>query len=220
MKKMLLIVLAPIFVVLATGCTTQDAYTGEKKTSSATKGAAGGAIAGAILGAATSSKKDRDKGILTGAAAGAAIGGGVGHYMDQQEKKLRASLQGTGVQVSRNGDELSLIMPGNITFATGDYQIRSDFLPVLDSVANVLKEFKKTAIEVSGHTDSTGSAQLNQTLSEQRAGSVKDYLVSRGVASGRVHAVGYGFRYPIASNSAASGREQNRRVELKLEPLE
>src|SRR5690606_438717 len=161
-----------------------------------------------------------EKGILTGAAAGAAIGGGVGYYMDQQEKKLRERLAGTGVQVRREGNDLYLVMPGNITFATGRYEIRSDCYPVLNSVADVLKEFQKTAVNVSGHTDSTGSAQFNQTLSEQRAQSVKDYLVNRGVASGRVHAVGYGFRYPVASNDTAGGREQNRRVEIQLEPLE
>lgn len=217
MQKIIFVLSLFIFI---TGCATQDAYTGEKKTSSATKGAGIGAVTGAIVGAATSSRKDRDKGILTGAVAGAAIGGGIGHYMDQQEKKLRERLAGTGVQVRREGNNLYLVMPGNITFATGRYEIRSDFYPVLNSVADVLKEFKKTAVNVSGHTDSTGGAQLNQTLSEQRAQSVKDYLLNRGVASGRVHAVGYGFRYPIASNETASGREQNRRVEIQLEPIE
>lgn len=217
MQKIMFVISLLLFVA---GCATQDAYTGEKKTSSATKGAGIGAVTGAIIGAATSSKKDREKGILTGAAAGAAIGGGVGYYMDQQEKKLRERLAGTGVQVRREGNDLYLIMPGNITFATGRYEIRSDFYPVLNSVADVLKEFQKTAVKVSGHTDSTGSAQFNQTLSEQRADSVKDYLVNRGVASGRVHSVGYGFRYPIATNDTAAGREQNRRVEIQLEPLE
>lgn len=216
MKRLL--ALCAIFTLAA--CTTTDPYTGEQKTSNTAKGAGIGAIAGAVIGAASSSKSDRKKGALTGAAAGAAIGGGVGNYMDRQEAKLRDELQGSGVQVRREGDRLYLIMPGNITFATGRYEIRSDFYSVLDSVAKVLAEFDQTAIKVSGHTDSTGGDQLNQTLSEQRAASVRDYLVRRDVAAGRIQAYGYGPRYPVASNSTAEGRAANRRVELELLPMQ
>ena len=216
MKRLL--ALCAIFTLAA--CTTTDPYTGEEKTSNTAKGAGIGAIAGAVIGAASSSKSDRKKGALTGAAAGAAIGGGVGNYMDRQEAKLRDELQGSGVQVRREGDRLYLIMPGNITFATGRYEIRSDFYSVLDSVAKVLAEFDQTAIKVSGHTDSTGGDQLNQTLSEQRAASVRDYLVRRDVAAGRIQAYGYGPRYPVASNSTAEGRAANRRVELELLPMQ
>ena len=205
---------------ILSACTTQDPYSGEQKTSNTAKGATAGAILGAVVGAATSSKKDRDKGILTGAVAGAAIGGGAGYYMDRQEQVLRERLQGTGVQVRREGDNLILVMPGNITFDTGKYFVRTQFYPVLDSVAEVLAEFKKTRIAISGHTDSTGGADLNQRLSEQRAESVKQYLVGRNVASGRVNAVGYGYRYPIATNDTPEGRQLNRRVELRLEPTE
>jgi len=112
-----------------------------------------------------------------------------------------------------------LIMPGNITFATGRYEIRPEFYNVLNSVTLVLNEFTKTAIKISGHTDSTGSNSFNQTLSEKRASSVSTYLAGRRVARGRLQAVGYGPRYPIASNSSASGRQINRRVELELLPL-
>ena len=213
-------ILLTSLVLVLSACVSTDPYTGEQKASNTAKGAGIGALAGAVIGAASSSKSDRKKGILTGAAAGAAIGGGAGYYMDRQEAKLRSELQGTGVQVRREGDNISLIMPGNITFATGNASIRSDFYPVLNSVAKVLAEFDKTAIIASGHTDSTGSDSFNQTLSEQRAASVKNYLVSRQVAAGRVQAVGYGERYPVAPNSTESGREANRRVELKLEPLE
>ncbi|UZJ44785.1 OmpA family protein [Marinimicrobium sp. C6131] len=216
MKRLL--ALCAIFTLAA--CTTTDPYTGEQKTSNTAKGAGIGAVAGAIIGAASSSKSDRKKGALTGAAAGAAIGGGVGNYMDRQEAKLREELQGSGVQVRREGDRLYLIMPGNITFATGRYEIRSDFYSVLDSVAKVLAEFDQTAIKVSGHTDSTGGDQLNQTLSEQRAASVRDYLIRRDVAAGRIQAYGYGPRYPVASNSTAEGRAANRRVELELLPMQ
>lgn len=216
MRKLTVAMLA---LVLA-ACTTLDPYTGEQKTSNAAKGAGVGAITGAVIGAATSSKSDRKKGVLTGAAAGAAIGGGVGVYMDNQEKALRDRLAGSGVQVRRDGDNIQLIMPGNITFATNRSDIRGDFYPVLDSVAEVLAEFKKTRIKVSGHTDNTGGADLNQRLSEDRAASVKNYLIGRNVASGRINSIGYSYRYPIASNSTVAGREANRRVELELEPIE
>ncbi len=214
------IILASVLALLISACVSTDPYTGERKTSNTAKGAGIGAVAGAVIGAATASKNDRDKAILTGAAAGAAVGGGIGYYMDRQEAKLRQRLQGSGVQVRREGNDLHLVMPGNVTFKTGDYQVRSQFYPVLDSVSDVLNEFDKTAITVSGHTDSRGSAQYNQSLSEDRAGSVKSYLLQRGVAGGRVHSVGYGKRYPVASNDTAAGQQQNRRVELKLEPLQ
>lgn len=208
-----------LLAVSLAACTTLDPYTGEKKASNTTKGAGIGAVLGAAIGAATASKNDREKAILTGAAAGAAAGGGIGFYMDKQEKKLRDRLAGSGVQVQREGDNLRLIMPGNITFETGKSQIRGNFYDVLDSVALVLKEFKDTAILVAGHTDSVGNDSSNQALSERRAYSVKNYLASSGIPSGRVQAVGFGERHPVANNSTPQGREQNRRVELELEPL-
>lgn len=201
-------------------CQTVDPYTGEQKTSNATTGAAVGAVAGAVIGAATSKGKDRGRAAATGAVLGGAAGGGIGYYMDQQEAALRAELEGTGVRVQRNGDKLTLIMPGNITFATGRYEIKGDFYPTLNSVAKVLKKFDKTAIKVTGHTDSTGSDSTNQVLSEQRANSVAQYLMGQQIPSGRVHAVGMGERYPIATNETAAGREQNRRVELELVAIE
>lgn len=213
------LITATLLLMVLTGCASVDPYTGEKKTSNTAKGSAAGAILGAVVGAATSSKNDREKGVLTGAAAGAAIGGGAGYYMDRQEKVLRERLQGTGVQVARNGDNIQLIMPGNITFETGKANIRSGFFDVLGSVGLVLKEFKDTRINVSGHTDNTGGADLNQMLSEQRAGSVRNYLIDQGVAAGRINAVGYSYRYPVASNATPEGREANRRVELQLEPI-
>ncbi len=201
------------------GCASVDPYTGEQKTSNTTKGALGGAVLGAVVGAATAGSGNKDRAILTGAAAGAAVGGGTGYYMDRQEKILRQRLQGSGVQVKREGDNIQLIMPGNITFASGKSDIRPGFYSVLDSVAEVLAEFKDTRINVGGHTDNTGGADLNQMLSEQRATSVKMYLIGKKVAAGRVNAAGYSYRYPITSNSTAEGRQANRRVELSLEPL-
>ncbi|WP_166255091.1 OmpA family protein [Marinobacter salicampi] len=199
---------------------TYDPYTGEEKTSSATKGSIIGAIGGAAVGAATSSKSDRGKGALIGAASGAAVGGGIGYYMDRQEAQLRQKLEGTGVRVVRNGDEIELVMPGNITFNVNESSIQPSFTNVLESVATVLNEYDKTIIQVEGHTDSTGSQSYNQLLSEQRASSVRDFLLNQGIAPKRTRAAGYGPRYPIASNDTASGREQNRRVELTLVPME
>ncbi|MDO3384092.1 OmpA family protein [Gilvimarinus algae] len=208
-----------IFTLVAlSGCATTDPYTGEKKTSNATTGAVIGAVAGAAVGVASSSKKDRGKGALTGAVAGGAIGGGVGHYMDRQETELRNKLQGSGVQVRREGNTISLIMPGNITFETDQYRIRPEFHDVLDSVALVLAEYKETNVNIAGHTDSTGADSYNQLLSERRAQSVRDYLGQRKVDYGRMNAVGYGPRYPVASNSSSAGRAQNRRVEIDLVP--
>ncbi|WP_417566381.1 OmpA family protein [Marinobacter sp.] len=202
------------------GCMTYDPYTGEEKTSSATKGSIIGAIGGAAIGAATSSKSDRGKGALIGAAGGAAIGGGIGYYMDKQEAELRRQLEGTGVRVVRNGDEIELVMPGNITFDLNESSIQSSFSGTLESVALVLKEYDKTIIQIEGHTDSSGSDSYNQLLSERRASSVRDFLLNQGIEPKRTRAVGYGERYPIASNDTAAGREQNRRVELTLVPMQ
>jgi len=201
--------------VLITGCASVDPYTGEQKTSNTAKGAGIGAVSGAILGAIIN-HDDRGKGALIGAAGGAAVGGGVGYYMDRQEAVLRQRLEGTGVRVQRVGDEIKLIMPGNITFDTGRSELQTRFYSTLDSVALVISEYDKTRVDVAGHTDSTGGAALNQSLSEQRAASVANYLSSQGVASGRLYTTGYGPRYPIADNATASGRALNRRVEVNL----
>ncbi|HCW89908.1 MAG TPA: hypothetical protein DHU56_07635, partial [Marinobacter sp.] len=174
------------------GCMTYDPYTGEEKTSSATKGSIIGAIGGAAVGAATSSKSDRGKGALIGAASGAAVGGGIGYYMDRQEAQLRRKLEGSGVRVVRNGDQIDLVMPGNITFDVNQSTIKPSFQDTLESVAVVLKEFDKTSIRIEGHTDSTGSRDYNQLLSERRAGAVRDFLLDRGIDASRTRAVGYG----------------------------
>lgn len=201
---------------LTAGCQTIDPYTGEQKVGNTTKGAGIGAVAGAVLGAAVSSKGDREKGVLTGALIGGAVGGGIGYYMDQQEALLRQELQGTGVQVERIGDSIRLIMPGHITFALDSDRIAPNFYPVLDSVVKVLIKFDKTELNVDGFTDSTGSFEYNQQLSERRAARVGDYLVSSGVEQLRINARGYGERYPLADNSTSTGRAQNRRVEINI----
>ena len=201
------------------GCATTDPYTGEEKTTNTTTGAAFGALAGALIGAASSSKNDRTKGVLIGAGIGAIAGGSVGYYMDRQEEKLRKQLRGTGVSVTRDGDNIILNMPSNITFDFDSYQLKSEFKPVLDSVVLVLNEFESTLITVEGHTDSKGSEAYNQKLSENRALSVSDYLLNKGVKKQRLAAIGKGELEPIADNKTIDGRAQNRRVELTLEPI-
>lgn len=218
MKKTLIAV--ALSTTMVTGCATQDAYTGEQETSNTVIGSVIGAVAGAATGAATSSSGDREKGMMIGAAAGGLLGAGAGQYMDRQEAQLRKRLEGTGVRVKRDGNNIELIMPGNITFDVDQSNIRSSFYDVLDSVVLVVKEFNQTAIAVGGHTDSTGSFEYNQQLSEKRAQSVAQYLLNNNVAQGRVHTTGYGPRFPIASNDTKQGRQQNRRVEIELMPME
>ncbi len=206
--------------VTLSACNTIDPYTREEKTSNATKGAAIGAATGIVAGLLTGDdSRDRRQRALIGAGIGAVAGGGIGYYMDVQEAKLRQQLQGSGVSVSRQGDEIILNMPGNITFATASADIRSGFYGVLDSVVLVLQEFEKTLIEISGHTDSRGSNAYNQRLSEQRAESVARYLRSRQILSTRIATQGLGEQFPIASNATAEGQQQNRRVELRLVPI-
>jgi len=200
-------------VALLSGCTTLDPYTQESKTSQATKGAGIGAVAGAVLGAAVA---DSHEGALAGAVLGSAVGGGIGYYQDQQEMRLRQELEGTGVRVQRIGDDIRLIMPGNITFATDSTRIDGGFYPVLDSLAKVLIKFDQTLVDVEGYTDSTGSFEYNQELSEERAQAVANYLMSVGVDRVRLNVRGYGERNPIASNDSAAGRALNRRVEVKI----
>ncbi len=200
-------------------CTTVDPYTREEKTASATKGAAIGAAVGAVLGIATSKdKKKRKERALKGAGIGAIAGGGVGYYMDVQEAKLRQQLDNTGVSVTRDGENIILNMPSNITFEVNKSHVKPNFAEVLQSVTLVLNEYKSTMIEVAGHTDSTGSENYNQMLSQQRAQSVGNILIQNGVQPVRIDMVGYGETRPIASNSAPAGRQQNRRVELTLLP--
>ena len=218
MKTRRNLIAATAVMALLAGCTTNP-YTGEREAGKAGIYGGIGAVTGAAIGAATSSKKDRAKGALIGAAVGGAAGGGYGYYVDTQEAKLRQTLQGTGVQVQRNGDDLKLIMPGNITFASNSADISSSFYPTLNSLVLVFKEFDKNGVNIVGHTDSTGSLELNQNLSNRRAMSVANYLSANGVPGQRISSYGAGPSQPIASNSNEAGRAQNRRVEINLRPL-
>jgi len=206
--------------VVVSGCETLDPYTQESKTSNATKGAVIGAIAGAVVGLASGDDAvERRQRALIGAGVGALAGGAVGVYMDRQEAELRAELEGTGVSVTRIGDNITLNMPGNVTFATNSSDLSPAFFGVLTSVSKVLEEYDKTVVEVAGHTDSTGTDAYNQSLSERRAASVSQYLQSQGVSSQRLITVGLGESMPVADNSTESGRQLNRRVEITMVPV-
>lgn len=209
-------------LIMMSGCKTFDAYTGEEKTSNTAKGAGIGAGASLVLSYLKNrnkSSKERNKRMLRDAGIGAIIGGGVGYYMDTQEAKLRKQLRGTGVSVQRDGNNINLIMPSNITFATDGRNLNSRFYNVLDSVVLVVQEYNKTTIVVAGYTDSTGSDKYNQKLSEDRAASVADFLVNKKVNPARLDVVGFGEKNPVASNKTAQGRSLNRRVEITLFPI-
>ncbi len=214
----------PLITCLAlSACATFDPYTGEQEASNTAKGAGIGAGVAAVAAYLANKDEDdvgrRNRNILKAATGGAAIGGGIGYYMDTQEAELRKQLRGSGISVERDGDNINLIMPGNITFASGNADLDTSFLSVLDSVVLVLQEFDKTLIAVAGHTDSTGSDTLNQRLSESRAQSVAGYLNTKGVITERIEVIGFGEAQPIASNDTKEGRELNRRVEITLLPI-
>ncbi|HKQ13044.1 MAG TPA: OmpA family protein [Steroidobacteraceae bacterium] len=209
------VIAAAVFAVA--GCETVNPYTQETQTSKAAKGAGIGAAAGAVVGLLT--KGDKLQNALIGAGVGALAGGGVGYYMDVQEKKLRDRMAGTGVTVTRMGDNITLNMPSNITFALNSSDLNAQFFNALDGVSMVLKEYDKTVIEVAGHTDSSGSDQYNQSLSERRAQAVAGYLGSHGVKTQRLITIGAGEGHPVASNDTEQGRAANRRVELTIVPV-
>lgn len=208
MKKVLLSFLMVTFL----GACATDPYTGESKVSKTAWGAGIGTAVGAGVGALIGG----EKGALIGAGVGAGVGAASGGYMDIQARKLREELQGTGVQVARDGDNIRLIMPNAITFNTNESVIKSSANRVLDSVAKVAEEYNKTSLRIIGYTDSTGNDSINVPLSQKRAAAVAQYLELRGVSAARITAMGMGSQNPIASNSTAAGREQNRRVEIYL----
>lgn len=208
---------AAVGLFLFAGCTTVNPYTREQQTSKVVKGAGIGAAAGAVIGLLT--KGDKLENALIGAGVGALAGGGVGYYMDVQEAKLRQHLEGTGVSVTRVGDNITLNLPSSITFALNSADLNSQFYSALEGVTLVLKEYAKTIVEVAGHTDSTGTDQHNQALSERRAQSVASYLASHGVKSQRLITVGAGEAHPVATNDTEQGRAANRRVEMTIVPV-
>lgn len=205
----------------ATACTTTDPYSSTPNRNNTATGAIAGALGGAVLGYLTNTNNSEQgrKNALIGAGVGALAGAGVGQYMDRQQRALEAELSGTGVGVARQGDILVLRMPSDVTFATNQSDIDSRFLPVLADVARVLQEYDRSMVDVIGHTDSSGGDHINQPLSERRASSVARYLVNNGVIAERLYVAGVSSSQPIASNDTASGKAQNRRVEVLIRPF-
>jgi outer membrane protein OmpA-like peptidoglycan-associated protein len=207
-------------LAFATACTTTDPYTGETRPNNTARGALIGAAAGAALGYLTNTS-DSDEGrtnALIGAGIGALAGAGIGNYMDRQEQAMRERLRDSGVGVRRQGNDILLIMPGDVTFATNSSDIEPRFYEVLNDVADVLNQYPATYVDVIGHADSTGAADYNQRLSERRAQSVAGYLIAQRVLRDRFYVAGLGESSPIASNDTPQGRAANRRVEIRIRP--
>ena len=204
------------------GCAT---YTGQTSAPDDPNRTQRGALIGAAIGAAAGllsgdDAVERRQRALVGVGVGALAGGAVGAYQDKQEAELRRQMAGTGVDVVREGDNITLNMPSGITFDFDSATLKPQFAPVLDNVAQTLTQYNQTVVEIAGHTDSVGTDSYNQGLSQRRANSVSAYLGSHGVMQQRMITVGAGESRPIASNDNEAGRSENRRVEITLVPVE
>jgi outer membrane protein OmpA-like peptidoglycan-associated protein len=211
------LVAAAAALVLTSACTT-DPETGQKRMTKAGSGALIGAGAGGLLGVLLGGRDNRAETII-GAGIGAVAGAGIGSYMDKQERELRQKTAGTGIGVNRVGDDIVLSMPDDVTFDFNSYVLKPEFRPQLQKVAETLTSYPSTFVDVYGHTDSIGSAEVNQRLSEQRAQTVADALATMGVQRERIATKGFGFTMPVASNDTEEGRAKNRRVEIRLSPV-
>jgi len=214
--------LAATLAVFTAGCAT---YTGQTNDPNDPNRTRNGALIGAAIGAAAGllsgdNAVERRQRAMVGVGIGALAGGGIGAYQDRQEAELRRATAGTGVDVTRDGDVIKLNLPDGVTFDFAKYDIKPQFYPALNTIANTLREYNQTIVEVSRHTDSVGSDAANQTLSERRANAVSGYLMGQGLQRERFEVVGMGERYPIASNDSDQGRALNRRVEIRLLPLQ
>lgn len=184
------------------------------------KGAGLGALIGGAAGALTGEdSKDRLERGAIGAGIGALAGGGIGQYMDRQENAMRQELAGSGVDVRRDGNDILLNMPNSITFGFDSSNVRPEFNGTLSDVAHILNQYPETNVEVLGHTDNVGDDSYNKTLSEKRAKAVTTRLINNGVDANRLYVNGRGENEPIANNNTESGRAQNRRVEVKISPI-
>ena len=222
MRSKTLIVGASIAALLGTAaCTTTDPYSSTPRRNNTATGAIAGALGGAVIGYLTNTNNSEEgrKNALIGAGIGALGGAAVGQYMDRQQRALEAELSGTGVGVARQGDNLVLRMPSDVTFASNQANVQSGFYPVLNDVAQVLNQYDQSVIDIIGHADSDGSDAYNLDLSRRRASSVASYLVDRGVLAGRLYVDGRGESQPIADNGTAAGKAQNRRVEILIRPF-
>lgn len=212
--KNIRIVAAGIAAAMLIGCAVDDPNRRAKT------GGVIGAVAGAVIGNQSSSKNGK----VVGAAVGALAGAAVGNYMDKQhaqlQRQLAAEQNSNEISLSRpDGETIKLDVASEVTFDVNSSSIKSTFRNSLDKVADIISEYDQTAIHVIGHTDSTGSHNYNQQLSEKRAVSVAGYLSRNGVQRTRLRSAGRGENLPIADNSSSQGRSQNRRVEIYLKPI-
>ena len=203
--------------LMATSACVTDPNTGQKKISRTAIGGVGGAVVGGLLGGLIGGKTGR----IVGAGLGGVAGGVVGYKMDQQIKTLREQTSGTGVDVTETdgGKAILVNLPDGVTFDVGSATLQPAFRATLDKVAQSMIDYPQSLIDVYGHTDSTGSDAFNQRLSEQRATTVMNYLISRGVPASRLRSQGFGETMPVASNDTVDGRAKNRRVEIKIVPV-
>jgi outer membrane protein OmpA-like peptidoglycan-associated protein len=208
-------------VALLGACTTTDPYSSTPRRNNTGTGVIAGALGGALLGylTNTSNSEEGRKNALIGAGIGALGGAAVGAYMDRQQRDLEAELSGTGVGVARQGDNLVLRMPSDVTFASNQSSINPAFYATLDDVAAVLNRYDQSIVDIIGHADSDGAEDYNLNLSRQRASSVAQYLVNRNVLADRLYVDGRGESQPVATNATADGKAQNRRVEIVIRPF-
>ncbi len=216
-----LIVAGVSVAALLGACTTTDPYSSTPRRNNTATGAIAGAVGGALLGylTNTSNSEEGRKNALIGAGVGALGGAAVGAYMDRQQRELEAELSGTGVGVARQGDNLILRMPADVSFATNQAGIDPRFYATLDDVASVLNRYDQSTVDIIGHADSDGAEDYNLDLSRRRASSVAQYLVNRNVLPARLFVDGRGESAPIASNATAEGKAMNRRVEILIRPF-
>lgn len=218
MKKSRLFVssLAAFSLVSLSACVT-DPNTGEKKVSRTAIGAGGGALAGLLLGGLIGGGTGR----IIGAGIGGVAGGAIGYQMDKQIKELKESTAGSGVDITEvdDGQAILVNLPDGVTFDVDSSTLKPQFRTTLSDIASSLQQYPDSLIDVYGHTDSTGSDQYNQALSERRASTVANYLVTQGVSAARVRSQGFGETMPVASNDTEYGRQRNRRVEIKIVPI-
>ncbi|MEJ5300683.1 MAG: OmpA family protein [Thermodesulforhabdaceae bacterium] len=219
MKKIGILII--VVVMLLGGCATQPGYPPPSRAQQgALTGAGIGAATGAILGAAIGgSGKAALLGAAGGAVAGGIAGGMIGSYMDRQEQELRQAFANVeGASIQREQNILAVTLKSDVLFDTNSYVLKPGAYDEIDRVARVLVTYPQTRVRVEGHTDSRGSEQYNQMLSERRAMSVRDALVQRGVDPRRIEVVGYGATRPVATNATESGRQMNRRVTVVIIP--
>lgn len=205
----------PLVVSLALSLTAGGIGCASLPGSKTTQGAVLGGVVGAGSGAAIGRHGHDTAGILIGTAAGAIAGGLIGHYLDNQSKELDAIPDAT---VTQQPDRLIVTFPGDVLFNTGSATLSAGAQQRLSSFAQTLNRYPESNLVVRGHTDSTGTMVLNERLSQDRAESVRNYLISQGVAGNRISATGMGAQYPVANNTNEAGRQQNRRVEIEIIP--